>query len=250
MIARILFAAILAGIAAGVFTTAVQAYKVAPLILEAETYEGGAHDHAAHDDASSSDAGEAVEEAHDDAAGDGHAHSHGEGVWAPGDGLERTAFTLLTNVLTGVAFGFLLIAAVVFTGREISLKHGILWGIGGFAAFSLAPSLGLPPELPGMPAGDLVARQVWWWSTVVLTCGGLACLVLTKQVVWKVLGLVLLIAPHVIGAPHPEIVASNVPAILAAEFASATLAMAALFWVVLGGSAGWFLQRFAADEGV
>ena len=40
MIARVLIAALLAGLVAGLASAAVQLHKVAPLILEAETYEG------------------------------------------------------------------------------------------------------------------------------------------------------------------------------------------------------------------
>ncbi len=236
MIARILFAAILAGFAAGVFVTGVQTYKVIPLILEAETYEGqpaAGHEH-----------GRASTPEQEAVADDGH--SHGAGVWAPQDGMERLFFTLMANIVTGVAFGFLLTAAVVLSGRKISLGQGVLWGVGGFLAFSLAPSLGLPPELPGMPAGDLGARQMWWWSTVVLTAGGLALLALPRNFAFKALGVALIVVPHVVGAPAPESHATAVPAGLAAEFASATLAMSALFWIVLGAVAGWFLAR--ADQ--
>ena len=244
MIARILFAAILAGVVAGVFVTGVQAYKVTPLIHEAETYEGkqaGGHDHAAP--ASEKPAAEKpAAEAHDHGG-----HDHGDGnVWAPGDGFERLFFTLLSNILTGVAFGLLLTAAVVLTGGEISLARGTLWGICGYAAVALAPSVGLPPELPGMPAADLTDRQVWWWSTVVLTAGGLGLMVLQGNFALKALGLVLIVAPHIVGAPQPVSHESAVPAVLASQFAAATLAVSALFWVVLGASAGWFLAR--ADQ--
>ena len=102
------------------------------------------HDHAAP--ASETSAAEKpAAEAHDHAG-----HDHGGDVWAPGDGFERLFFTLLSNILTGVAFGLLLTAGVVLTGSEISLARGTLWGICGYAAVALAPSVGLPPELPGM----------------------------------------------------------------------------------------------------
>lgn len=225
MIARILLAAILAGMAAGIFVTAVQAYKVIPLILEAETYEGAA------------------------AAATGEAgHAQGEDG-APGADIERTLFTLLANVLTGVAFGLLLTAAIMFSGRGVSLGHGVIWGIAGFTAFSLAPSMGLPPELPGMPGADLADRQVWWWATVVLTAAGLALLLLPKAAAFKVLGVVLIVAPHVVGAPQPGAHETAVPAALAAEFATATIVMSALFWVVLGGATGWFLGRGTTQGG-
>ncbi|MCP5020055.1 MAG: cobalt transporter [Ketobacter sp.] len=56
-------------------------------------------------------------------------------------------------------------------------------------------------------------------------------------------GLVLLLAPHIYGAPLPATHASIVPANLAAEFAIATIVTSFLFWLVLGGSLGWLVQR-------
>jgi adenosylcobinamide kinase/adenosylcobinamide-phosphate guanylyltransferase len=50
----------------------------------------------------------------------------------------------------------------------------MFWGLAGFAVFTLAPGLGLPPELPAMPAADLLARQVWWIGTAAATAIGLA----------------------------------------------------------------------------
>ncbi|MEI2612914.1 MAG: CbtA family protein [Candidatus Promineifilaceae bacterium] len=40
-------------------------------------------------------------------------------------------------------------------------------------AFQLAPAFGLPPELPGMAAADLGARQVWWCGTALATGVGI-----------------------------------------------------------------------------
>ena len=42
-------------------------------------------------------------------------------------------------------------------------------------------------------------------------------------------------------APHA---ATGVPAELAAEFAIASLAVAAAFWLLLGGVSGWLYRRF------
>ena len=58
----------------------------------------------------------------------------------------------------------------------IGWRQGLLWGLAGFAVFTLAPSLGLPPELPGhaggraRPAPGLVAAHR------AATAGGLALL--------------------------------------------------------------------------
>jgi len=102
----------------------------------------------------------------------------------------------------------------------------------------------LPPELPGMAAADLVDRQVWWVATALASAAGLACLAFARPVWAKALGLVVLVIPHVVGAPRPADVGA-VPAELAAEFVVASLLAAAMFWLVLGGVSGWLHRRMA-----
>lgn len=233
MMIRVLLAAIFAGMLAGAFATAAQSVRVIPLILEAETYEnaGGAghtHDH--------------------EHGAEAPPHEHGGEAWAPADGWQRTFFTFVSNVVVGVAFALLLTAAIVVLNQPVSLKYGLLWGAGGFAAFVLAPNFGLPPELPGMPAGDLVARQVWWAATVAMTAGGLLIFATKRALPWMALGLVLIVAPHVWGAPQPVSHETDVPASLAAEFVIATVVTSALFWLVLGGLLGGFLSRAFRQE--
>jgi cobalt transporter subunit CbtA len=232
MIARVLLAAVIAGMIAGAAATALQMWRVVPLILQAETYEnaepGAGHAHAAPTEAQTP-----------------HAHAADEAAepWAPEDGLERTLYTLLSNVVMGVAFGFLLAAAVMFTGRPITPGNGAVWGLMGFIVFTLAPNAGLPPELPGMPAADLAARQAWWAGTVAATAGGIALLALAPRVPLKGLGAVLIAVPHLIGAPLPKSHESAVPATLAAQFTASTMVSMALFWIILGIASGWLLSR-------
>ena len=57
------------------------------------------------------------------------------------------------------------------------------------------------------------------------------------------LGAVLSAAPHLVGAPLPAAHDSAVPAALAASFAANSLAMMALFCVVLGLTLGWAMSR-------
>jgi cobalt transporter subunit CbtA len=223
---RIFFAAVLSGLAAGLLMSAVQYWQVTPLILEAEVFENAAPaaDHA-HD---------AATPAHDD-----------DVAWAPADGAERTAYTILANLLAAAGFALLLAATSVFAGIEITARNGILWGLGGFAAFQLAPAFGLPPELPGMAAADLGARQVWWWSTALTT--GAAGLIVAKFRNWTALaiGAVLVVVPHVIGAPVAPEASDAVPAHLATAFAAKSLGTGALFWLTLGPLFGWLNERFA-----
>ena len=240
MLRRVLVTGLSAGLLAGLFSAAIQIAWITPIILEAEVYESaeartGAPDPASRPGTSGVSfvllAAERLE--------------GNEGAWAPEDGLERTLFTVLANVLTGVGFGLILVAAVTLSGRHVDPGRGVLWGLAGFAVFTLAPALGLPPELPGMVAADLGARQTWWIGTVISTTGGLALIVFARHRLLKGLGVALLLAPHAVGAPHPGQFGGKVPGELAAEFAVASLFTAALFWTALGGIAGYFHRKIS-----
>ncbi|WP_279479211.1 CbtA family protein [Aureimonas sp. SK2] len=228
MLARFFLAALLAGILAGVFVTPVQHFKTTPLILAAESYEGGeeGHDHAAFAPSLVSPA-----------------HAHGGGEHTEAGDAARLGGTLLANVVIGAAFSLLLLAASLGLDRPVTAANGALWGLAGFAVVTLSPALGLPPELPAMPAVDLAARQAWWVATVALSAGGLWLLVFRRSVPAILGGLALLLLPHLVGAPHPADIASPVPATLAAEFAVASLFVSALFWTAVGALLGLGLDR-------
>ncbi len=249
MIKQLFFAAIAAGLLAGVVTTGTQMLKVVPLIHKAETYETAQASN--NQTTPSSSQSESQGHGQDAKATDGHSHSHGHdsGAWAPHDGFERFSFTLLSNILTGVAFACLLGAAIMFFNGTVSVKHGLLWGAAGFFVFSFAPALGLPPELPGMESAALSDRQGWWVLTAVCSAAGLALIAFREAIVWRLLGVAVIVAPHVIGAPHPATTQSLVPAELSAEFAIASVATAAVFWLILGSSLCGFLERFRRNAG-
>lgn len=238
---RIFFAAVLSGLAAGLAMSAVQQWRVAPLILAAEVYESAAPAEAAPTEHSHDAATPA--HSHEEAA---PAHEHDEDAWAPQDGAERIFYTVLANLLGSIGFAFLLAAVSVLSGIEITVRNGVIWGLGGFLALQLAPAFGLAPELPGMPAADLVARQVWWIATAIATGAGILAIAKLRNWTGIVIAAVLILAPHIIGAP--QLVGeheSAVPAHLATEFAAATLATGALFWLTVGPLLGWLNERFA-----
>ncbi len=226
MFVRILLTALVAGALAGVFIFAAHMAKTSPLILHAEIYENAGSSDARGASAPSTEAASEAEE------------------WGPADGMERSAYTLLTDLLTSIGFAFVLVGAIALSGREVDWRHGMIWGLCGFAAFFASPSLGLAPELPGMQAADLPARQIWWISTVALTAGGLALIFLASRRMFKAIGILLIAVPHLIGAPAHEIHPGGVPAELAAEFVAATLLVSGLFWLLLGGLTGHFYRRF------
>ena len=152
---NIVIVAAIAGAIAGLGMTVAQQFAMVPLILQAEVFE----------EQSAKAPATTPEMAHEHASG-AAAHNHGEG-WAPSDGIERTGFTLAVNVITGIGFALLLVAASELFGGLGGWHQGVFWGLAGFIAFTLAPGLGLPPELPVMPAAELGPRQLWWVGTVV-----------------------------------------------------------------------------------
>lgn len=233
------FVAAIAGLLAGLAMTAMQIVYTVPLILQAETYEG----------AGTEDAGAlAAEDAHDHAA-PGHHHHHGDEAWMPQDGFERNFYTAVINVVTGIGFALLLVAVSELAGGIAGWRQGLFWGLAGFASFTLAPGLGLPPELPGMPAADLMARQFWWITAVAMTAGGIALIVFGRGAVLSVAGAALLVLPHVIGAPQPVDHDTLVPPDLHHRFVVAVTMTNLVFWLVLGAAVGIVRSRFAAGLG-
>ncbi len=165
-------------------------------------------------------------------------------IWAPQPGIQRMAATALSDVLAGTGFALLLAGIWLWRGQPLNHWQGLLWGLGGFAALTLAPAAGLPPELPGSVAAELAARQWWWLGTALASATGLAALVFLPQTWGKLLGVALMVIPHLAGAPHPLVDAGLAPPDLAERFEVATLITSGVFWCVLGVVGARFFQRF------
>lgn len=239
MITRVVATALVAGFAAGILAAVLQHFTTTPLILAAEVYENQAAQAP-----SLQYGGYGAEEARLVLVHSGHDEAAGESEWSPADGLERTLYTSTVTVATSVGFAFLLLAGLLVSGDKIDARRALSWSAAGFVVTGLAPALGLPPELPGMLAADLVERQTWWIATAIATAGALWLLLRSSGLALPALGLVILLAPHIIGAPHPGAEeASRVPAELAARFASASLVVHAALWALTGALVGWFWQR-------
>lgn len=222
MIGRVILAALLAGIAAGLLMGIVQHFRISPLIVAAEAYETPA---AA------------------DASGQ---HQHDEG-WMPQDGWPRTLSTTLSSMMAGAGWAAGLAGISLLTGAAINRRNGLIWGLCGFLAASLAPAAGLPPDLPGMPESDLVARQLWWAATIAATGAGLYLITFRREI-WALAAAVVLIAlPHLIGAPQPASSETAVPALLVAHYVGNTLAANAVFWALIGLFLGFALEKFAKE---
>jgi cobalt transporter subunit CbtA len=221
---NIVVVAALAGAIAGLGMTVAQQLTTVPLILKAEAYEQQSAP-AAHDHGNS-------------------AAPHDHGGWSPADGVQRTAFTAAANIVTGIGFALLLVAVSELFGGIGNWRQGLFWGLAGFAVFTLAPGLGLPPELPAMPGAELGARQLWWLATALSTAIALGLLVYGRSAVAAVAAIVLLVMPHLIGAPQPVSYESPIPEGLHHNFVVAVVLTTLLFWMLLGGLAGLFRGRF------
>jgi len=241
MLRKILTVAIFAGVLSGMGISVIQEFTTTPLILEAEKYEKAA--------APGTDSAVGFLPAAFVPVSSGETHDEAEGGdWAPVDGLERLLYTGLSNTITGVGFALLLVAGYVIYGGRVDGRLGVIWGAAGFAVVTLGPGLGLPPELPGLMAADLEGRQAWWFGAVFGTALGIWLMVFRTEWVFRILGIGVLVLPHLIGAPYPSEVGGDVPPELAAHFAAASLVTSAVFWAMLGWLSGVFYERFSVDE--
>ncbi len=196
-----------------------QEYFITPIILAAETYEVGTPDIIPI-------------------------------VWSPDDGAERTSFSLMANVL--ICFAYALILSSLMALKNVaSVEKGLFWGGCAYLAVFVAPALGLPPEIPGMEAAQIEHRQAWWIMTVIGTIIGLWLLFFNTKI-FKGLGLILLLIPHILGAPTAEIhgfANSNPEAIktltiLWEEFILQTSIANALLWLIIGAGTGFLNRKF------
>jgi cobalt transporter subunit CbtA len=216
---KIVAAALLTGLIAGLLLTAVQQIQVIPTLLQAEVYE-------------------------EQAALAAHAATgHESQAWQPENGWQRTFSTAIANISLGVGFALLMGAAICFSKRSNNWRSGLIWGVAGYLVFFVAPSLGLPPEVPGTDAAKLEERQTWWLMTVFDTALGLWLLAFAKTNTNKVFGLMLLMTPHVfITAPQPLVQHSAAPDSLSHSFITATFLANAVFWLAMGALMGFFYQ--------
>ncbi|VFM97211.1 MAG: cobalt transporter subunit CbtA [Candidatus Kentron sp. G] len=231
---RILTIAAITSLISGILLTLAQQVQVIPVILEAEKYE-----HAAGTDHHAATPAE-----HSHASADIHAGE--EADWQPAEGLERNLYTALANIVVALGFALLLGAVAFLRGAKLDWRWGLVWGLAGYVVFFLSPALGMSPELPGSHSGALEQRQLWWLMTVVCTGSGLALVSFNAQTMVKILGVVLLVAPHIVGAPHAPAPEGVVPPELIRSFIIATAVTNAVFWLALGGVYGFFDKKLSA----
>lgn len=221
MFTRIVTTALLAGAGGGLAAALVNLAFVQPVLLQAELYESGQLAHR---------------------AGAAMPASASGGIDPVRDGL-----SIVFTMLVYVGYALVLVPLMMIAerrGHRIDARTGLVWGIAAFAAVQLAPGFSLAPELPGNAAADLGPRQVWWHATVVATA--IAAWLVAFGRSWLAWGsaIVLVIAPHAVGAPMPATLAGPAPPEIAGLFAARALGAGLAAWLVTGALAG----RFWRDE--
>ena len=216
MFSKILTSALIAGAAAGLIAAVLQYFFIQPVLLHAEMFEGGELVHTG------------VSDAH----------------------FEMPPFEVVRNLLTAVfsmliyaGYGLVMVAlmsAAEGQGATINARTGIVWGLAGFIAMHMAPAFGLAPEVPGSSAADVADRQIWWYATVCATKVGLWLIAFGKRSVAWVAAAALILAPHVVGAPHPDTLTGPAPTELGGLFAARSLGVGIAAWALLGTLAGHF----------
>jgi len=239
--------ALLAGLLAALLLTLIQVLWVSPLIWQAEVFENAAEaepqaapaDH--HDEANHQHHHEAAS-GHDHGAASAHEHDHGS-EWQPEDGWPRIAFTGASNLV--MAIGYALVLVSLFHWRKPqTVIAGIGWGIAGYAVFFVAPSLGLPPELPGTAAAELTLRQAWWLTTALCTAIAIGLVLFRKDWLARSIAVALLVAPHIYGAPQAPSHESLAPEALHHQFVIATSIANGVFWLALGLCTAWLYRAW------
>lgn len=208
-------------IVAGLFLSAYQTSAITPIILESEVYEVL--------DPITEDTPEA---------------------WSPEDGTVRAGFSFIANFLVCFTYALLLMSAMA-TRKSLTVSQGVFWGTCAYLSIFVAPAIGLAPEIPGMEAAHLEGRQAWWLLTVIFTVLGLWSLAF-KPIAFKVFASLLILTPHLIGAPKPEhhgFVNQNPEAITALtdlwhQFIIQTSIANGLLWLIIGTLSALLTLKF------
>jgi len=212
MFQKIAVSALIAGFGAGLIAALMQFVFVQPLLLHAELFEGNP--------ATALDL-----------------------VTVPRGEIDiaREGLNIVFSALVYTGYALMLLAAMVWAesrGVPITARAGIIWGAAGFITMHLAPAFGVAPDMPGLNGAHVEARQVWWFGTAACTGLGLWLLAFGRNWAMWGAGIVLLAAPHLIGAPLPDTLTQVAPPELAASFAARTLGTALVVWTSLGALLG------------
>ncbi len=244
---RLIWASLAVAFAVGLVQTGVQQLQAVPIILAAEVFE----DQKIEAPAAAEAAPDAAAAAHE-----GHAMAEEDDEWAPEDGLERTGWTFVANVLHAFSMALLVFAVMgVAQWRGTALRAlplALVTAAAGWLVFHFWPSIGLHAEIPGMDAARLGSRQAWWILAALSAAGACAVAAGMRSHLRWLLAAALLALPYVVGAPH--ITADPLGGFqgeaqaalrdLGQQFVWATTWLSLCFWACMGVAGGLAYQRW------
>ncbi len=237
MLGKIILSTLFAGLLAGLILAGIQYVRLTPLIQAAEVYE--------------TPETEAIAEANkpcvETMPGMKMCSDDGRPSWKPEEGWQRTISTTTASLLAGAGFAIMMVGVSMLLNIPITMQNSFVWGVCGFIAVALAPSVGLPPELPGMAAADLYTRQIWWVATIAATSAALYMWLFAKNYWWQFAAAIIAIAPQLFAPINTAKSESNLPASLAAEFASSSLAANLIMWLAISFFVAVALEKYQKD---
>ncbi len=241
MLGKIILSTLIAGLLAGFVMAGIQHVRLTPLILAAEVYESPETEAIAEASKPCVDTMPGMKMCRDEGP------EHNPNAWQPEDGWQRTLSTSAASLLTGAGFAVLMVGISMLLNIPITKQNGLIWGVCGFIAVALAPAIGLPPELPGMLAADLHSRQIWWVATIFLTGLAIYFWLFARDYWWRIAAIIFAIAPQFFTPISTAKTEGNLPASLAAEFASSSLAANLAMWLAIGYFVSAALDRYQKD---
>lgn len=243
LLGRLIWVALGAALLVGSVQTVLLQWQAAPIFLAAEAFEdqkaAPAYAHAA----------ESV--AHEDGGRDAAPD------WAPGGGVERTAWTWVAHVLHGFSMALLVcVVMCLWVWRRGAPARPLLLGLSvaaaGWLSLHLWPSLGLPAGIAGMDAARLGSRQGWW--VLAAASAALACATAAfGRQPWRwLIAIAWLALPYGVGVPALEadpLAGFGTDAqlqlrLLGEQFVAVTRWMSVSLWLSLGLSCGWLFRRW------
>jgi cobalt transporter subunit CbtA len=228
MFSRVVTAALFSGCIAGLLGGLLQLYFVQPVLLHAELYESGQLTHFGSDPMVYNH--------------EGHRDFD----------IMRDLLSLGFSMAIYVGYGLIMVALMAFrieSDQMVSIRQGLVWCLAGFISVHLAPGFGLPPEVPGVASASLEAREIWWGGTVLASTLAFWIIAFGRTPISFGLAIILLLAPHVIGAPEPDILRGPVPPEIASHFAARAFGVGITSWALLGLFSSYFLALSASENG-
>ncbi len=184
--------------------------------------------------------------------------SHDAQASPPAPSHERQLYTLLTNTIISWGYALVICATMALhhlhsTRPPVTRASGLIWGLAGYIAFYVAPTMAIPPQTPaseifltdGLLSLSLPLQKTAWLAVSITTAAGIAGIYYAKGQK-KLWGAAVLILPQLLlatlgselthSAMHPQHnnLDAKIASITAASYSKIGYITNLLYWLVLG----------------